>query len=245
MKNTKINNLIKLNSVCLIPARKNSKRIKNKNIKNFFGKPLIYYSIMAAKKSNLFQRIIVSTDCVNIKKIAESYGAEVPFIRPKKVSNDKATDISVVKHFLNFYSKKKIKFKYLCYLYPTNPLLKIKTLKKSFELLKKKSAQKTLTISKYEYPIQRALKNDNGVIAFREPKFKNSTSQSLENFYQDATQCYWYNLDKIINFNNFQTFKTYGYELSNTEFVDLNDNNDMKKLKFLFKYKNKKKFLIR
>ena len=239
MKNIRNKKLIKIGSVCLIPARKGSKRIKNKNIKSFFGKPLIYYSIMAAKKSNLFDKIIVSTDCPNIKKISESYGAEVPFLRPKKISNDTATDISVIKHFLQFYLTKKIKFNYLCYLYPTNPLLKMNTLKKSFELLKKKSAQKVLTISNYEYPIQRALKNNNGVISFREPKFKDSTSQSLEDFYQDATQCYWYNLDKIINFNNFHTFKTYGYELSNTEFVDLNDNNDLKKLKIFFKIFNK------
>ena len=229
---------MKKNSVCLIPARKGSKRITNKNIINFYGKPLIYYSIIAAKKSGLFDRIFVSTDCSNIKRIAEKYGAEVPFIRPKNIADDRATDITVVKHFLQFSKNNKLRFKYLCYLYPTNPLLKVKTLKKTLELLKIKSAQKTLTISKYEYPIQRALKIKKGKILFREPNFKDKTSQSLETFYQDATQCYWYNLDKIKNFDNFENFNTYGYELNNTEFVDLNDKNDLKKLQIFFKLKN-------
>jgi len=97
--------------ICLIPARKGSKRIKNKNIKIFFGKPLISYAINVAKKSNLFDKIIVSTDCIKIKKISEKFGAEVPFIRPNNLSNDKSTDIDVVKHFLNFCKKKEINCK--------------------------------------------------------------------------------------------------------------------------------------
>ena len=71
--------------ICIIPARKGSKRIKNKNIINFFGKPLIYYSIKAALKSKIFSKIIVSTDCKKIANISKKYGAEVPFLRNKKL----------------------------------------------------------------------------------------------------------------------------------------------------------------
>ena len=66
-------------NIAIIPARSGSKRIKNKNIKLFCGKPIIYYSINEAKKSKIFQKIIVSTDSEKIKKISEKYGAEVPF----------------------------------------------------------------------------------------------------------------------------------------------------------------------
>ena len=65
--------------ICIIPARGGSERIKNKNIIDFYGKPLIYYSIKAAKKSNIFSRIIVSTDSKKIMGIVKKYGAEVPF----------------------------------------------------------------------------------------------------------------------------------------------------------------------
>ena len=112
-------------NICLIPARKGSKRIKNKNIKIFNGKPIIYYSIKAALNSRLFDKIIVSTDCNKIKKIAIKAGAEVPFLRPKILSGDKVIDREVIKHFLNFSKINKWKISLLCYLYPVNPLIKI------------------------------------------------------------------------------------------------------------------------
>ena len=82
--------------ICIIPARKGSKRIKNKNIKLFAGKPLISYVIQIAKKSKLFSRLIVSTDSKKISNIAKINGAEVPFIRDKKLSNDYTPSIKVL-----------------------------------------------------------------------------------------------------------------------------------------------------
>ena len=229
-------------NICLIPARKGSKRIKDKNIKLFNGKPLISYTIEVIKKTKIFDKIIVSTDCDKIAKIARFYGAETPFRRPSYLSNSKATDIDVLKHFISFLKKNKISTNYICYAYATNPLLKISTIVNTFRLLKKKDIQRVLTISKYEYPIQRALKKaTDGKISFREPKFRNSTSQKLKVFYQDACQCYWYNLNQIKNFNKFEKLNTLGYELKNLEFVDLNDADDFNKLNFLFKLKKIKK----
>ena len=227
---------MKVSTVCLIPARKGSKRIKNKNILKFDGKPMIAHSIQLAKKSKIFDEIFVSTNCKKTAKIAEKYGAKIPFIRPQIISNDNSTDIDVLEHFVNFSKRKKISINYICYIYPANPLLKITTIKNSFKKLIKKKAQKVLTIAKYEYPIQRALRmSKKNEIQFREPKYKNYTSQKLINYYQDATQLYWYNLKKIENFNNYERFVTYGLELKNTEFVDLNDKDDFKKLKIFYK----------
>lgn len=86
--------------IAIIPARSGSKRIKNKNIRSFKKKPLIYYSIKAAQKSKLFKDIFVSTDCKKIAKIAQKYGAKVPFLRPKKLSDDFTSTQSVIRHFL-------------------------------------------------------------------------------------------------------------------------------------------------
>ena len=72
------------NTIAIIPARQNSKRLKNKNLKNFLGKPLIYYSINELKKSNLISEVVVSTDSKRITKISEKLGAIVPFLRNKK-----------------------------------------------------------------------------------------------------------------------------------------------------------------
>ena len=147
-------------NICLIPARSGSKRIKNKNIKNFFGKPIISYTIKTAINSKLFDKIFVSTDSEKIANISKKNGAEVPFIRPKSISNDYAPDKEVIDNFLKYASKNKININYLCYIYPINPLIKISTLKKCKSLLLNSNCKKVMTVGKYSYPIQRALFED-------------------------------------------------------------------------------------
>ena len=88
--------------VAVIPARGGSKRIPKKNIKEFFGKPIISYSIRAAIDSQLFDKVIVSTDCDNIARAAIKYGAEVPFMRPKELSGDFLGTHEVVGHALTW-----------------------------------------------------------------------------------------------------------------------------------------------
>ena len=90
--------------IAIIPARGGSKRIKRKNIKKFHNEPIISYSINQAKKSKLFDRIIVSTDDVEIADISKEYGAEVPFMRPKSISDDYATLSQVQEHAINNYN---------------------------------------------------------------------------------------------------------------------------------------------
>ena len=86
--------------VCIIPARKDSKRIKNKNIKILNGKPLIEYTIIEAKKSKLLDKIIVSTDSPTIREISEKNGIKVYKLRSKKLSSEKAKMLSVLKNAL-------------------------------------------------------------------------------------------------------------------------------------------------
>ena len=90
-------------NICVIPARGGSKRIPRKNIKDFFGKPLIAYSIETAIKSNLFQRVIVSTDDEEIAIIAKKYGAEIPYLRPKELSDDFTGTADVVNHAVEYF----------------------------------------------------------------------------------------------------------------------------------------------
>ena len=93
--------------LCIIPARKGSKGLKNKNIKMLNKIPLIAWSILVAKKCKQIDEIIVSTDSIKISKIAKTYGAKVPFIRPKKFATDKSSSFSVLKHAIDFFKKKK------------------------------------------------------------------------------------------------------------------------------------------
>ena len=115
-------NKIDNNFLCIIPARKGSKGLKNKNIKILNGKPLIAWSIITAKKSKYLQNIIVSTDCSKIANISKKFGAEVPFLRPKKYAQDKSSSFSVIKHALDFLKTKDILYDYIVLLEPTSPI---------------------------------------------------------------------------------------------------------------------------
>jgi pseudaminic acid cytidylyltransferase len=223
--------------ICLIPARSGSKRLKNKNITTFFGRPMISYPIKIALKSKLFNKVFVSTDSKKIAKISKIFGAETPFIRPKKLANDYATDINVLKHFISFIKKKGLNIRFLCYIYPVNPLLKVSTLKKCKKLLLNSKSEKIMTVGKFSYPIQRALKKNNisGDINFKENTNKGKRSQDLEAYYHDAAQCYWFDLRKIKNIADTK-IKTKAILLKNFEFLDVDTHEDLTNLKKIYKY---------
>ena len=103
-------------NIALIIARIGSKRIKNKNIKFFFGKPVIAYSIINALNSKIFSRVIVSTESKKISNISKFYGAEVPFKRPKKLANNKTSTIKVIQHVIKKLSLKKKTYKFMLYI---------------------------------------------------------------------------------------------------------------------------------
>ena len=216
-------------NICLIPARIGSKRIKKKNIKIFHGKPLISYAIVNAKKSKLFKKIIVSTDSKIISSIAKKNGAEVPFLRPKKYSHDKATDEQVRRHFIEYCKKEKINLKYLCYLYPATPLLKVSTLKKTFNFFKKNKFSELMVIAKYRSPIAKVFVKNKKNAVKQLNKYKNYKRE----FFYDAGQFYWYNINAKIK-------KKCGFEINPYEAIDINTISDFELARKLFSIKNKK-----
>lgn len=185
-----------MSCVCVIPARGGSKRIPYKNIKLFHNKPMIAYSIEVAKKCALFDKIIVSTDDENIANVALKYGALVPFMRPKELSDDFTGTGAVVSHALEFLQKCGEKFDFLCTIYATAPFLKVEFLLQAYEKLKNSSAKHAFSCTSMPFPIFRTFKitNDERCEMFWRENFS-KRSQDFEMAYQDAGQFYWTNLN--------------------------------------------------
>lgn len=181
-------------SVCIIPARGGSKRIPKKNIKDFFGKPLIAYSIETALNSKLFEKVLVSTDDEEIAAIAKKYGAVVPFLRPKALSDDFTGTGAVISHALSFLQTQGERYDYVCSIYATAPLLQVKYLKEGFEKLKNSDAVNSFSATSMPFPIQRTFKINNDRCEMFWPENFKKRSQDLEEAYQDAGQFYWKNL---------------------------------------------------
>jgi pseudaminic acid cytidylyltransferase len=179
-------------NVAIIPARGGSKRIPRKNIKLFFGKPMIAYSIEAAIKSKCFDKVIVSTDNKEIAEIARLYGAEVPFVRPAELSDDYAGTIPVIKHAIEYFLDKGVSIKNVCCIYATAPFISPDDLITGKDLLETENCDYILPVTTYAYPIQRSLKrNDTGFIAMNSPENWEVRSQDLDEMYHDVGQFYW------------------------------------------------------
>ena len=121
-------------NVAIIPARGGSKRIPRKNIRKFNGKPIIAYSIEKALLSDLFGKVIVSTDDDEINSIAKQFGSEVPFKRPAQLSDDYTGTTEVVAHAIKWMENQKWSLNSVCCTYPTAPLMDIEYLITSFEI---------------------------------------------------------------------------------------------------------------
>lgn len=184
-------------SIAIIPARGGSKRIPRKNIKMFHGKPLIAYSIQAAMESNLFDKIIVTTDDEEIAGIAKEYGATVPFIRPKELSDDFTGTTDVINHTLQWLSDHGEKYDYSCTIYATAPLLQSRYIVEGFEKLQHSDAVNAFSCTSMPFPIQRTFKITTGErCEMFWPDNYMKRSQDLEEAYQDAGQFYWTRLDQ-------------------------------------------------
>ena len=123
----------------LIPARSGSKGVPNKNVLELNGHPLLGWSIAAAKKSKLIDRVIVSTDSAEYADIATAYGAEIPFIRPDKISSDLSTDLEFIEHALDFFKEESYEPDYIAHLRPTTPIRDPELIDEAIKLANHKS----------------------------------------------------------------------------------------------------------
>lgn len=223
------------NIIAIIPARGGSKRIKNKNIKLFNKKPMIYWSIQAAIKSNLFDRIIVSTDSRKIASYAKKFGAEVPFMRSKILADDITSPYEVVKDSILKIKGQLSKSTHICCIYACAPNMAIKDLKYGYKESLKRKSYYVLPIVEYPHPIQRSFKlNKNKKIIVEDKKAILQRTQDLCTFYHDAGQFYWGNLNtwlkKELNLSN-----GYGFPIPYWRSIDVDTLDDWERAEIMSK----------
>lgn len=178
--------------VAIIPARGGSKRIPRKNIRPFLGKPIIAYSIEAAIASGQFDKVIVSTDDQEIADVAQSFGAEVPFLRDRTLADDHATIMDVLSDAYGRLTGVYGDVTELCCIYATAPFVTIRALKQGAEILRTAEAAVALSVAKFNYPIQRALgMTSKGTLEMIDKRHLTTRSQDLPEAFMDAAQFIW------------------------------------------------------
>lgn len=186
-----------MQNIAIIPARGGSKRIHQKNIKDFLGKPIIAYSIENAIESKLFKEVMVSTDNEEIAQISKKYGSSVPFLRSKNTSTDFAIISDVITEVLDNYKKTEVEFDYFCVIFATAPFVSVKKLTEGLEILIKNGFDSVISVVKYSYPIQRALISENNKLSLIHPENYEKRSQDLMPTYHDSGQFYWMKVNEF------------------------------------------------
>ncbi|MCL2254797.1 MAG: pseudaminic acid cytidylyltransferase [Lachnospiraceae bacterium] len=220
-------------SIAIITARGGSKRIPKKNIKDFCGRPMIYYAIDTALKAGVFNHVMVSTDDAEIAEIAKSFGAEVPFMRSLVTSGDLATTDDVLTEVLKEYQIRGEMFDSFCCIYPTCPLLKAERLREAMAMLSE--CDGVIPVVRFSYPPQRGIYVAEGRIERIYPEHYKTRSQDLKPIYHDSGQFYALRADAFLAAGTLNVPNLKAMILSEMEVQDIDTEADWELAELKFK----------
>ena len=225
-------------NIAIIPARSGSKRIKKKNIKNFFNKPILLHVIDNLKKVNKLDYIVVSSDSNEILKIANKGGADLLIKRPKNLSDDKTDIKSVIKHAIR-YLEKSIKIDKVLCIFPTAVFTKPLTINKAF-IKEKKTNKLIFSATKFNHPIERSFFLKNKKLSLNYPNLIGRRTQDLKENFHDAAQFYLASKNKWLNNDSIISKKSIFLEIPALQSQDIDNENDWEIAEKLWRIQNTK-----
>ena len=227
----------KKNIVAIIPARGGSKRIPNKNIKLFCGKPLISYPISMLKSCDLISKVLVSTDSEQIKRESLFYGAIVPFMRPKKLSDDYAATSDAILHALDWLIENETTHvDYVLTMYPAATSITEEEIEKAIFMIEDGDVDSVFTALEFPHPIQRAYVQDKkGYVKMIAKNERNKRTQDLENTFHDAGQFYLTKAQKLLEEKELICKKSKHLVLDKKRFIDVDSIEDFTHAENLYK----------
>ncbi|PIW60928.1 acylneuraminate cytidylyltransferase family protein [Shewanella sp. CG12_big_fil_rev_8_21_14_0_65_47_15] len=222
--------------LALIPARAGSKRIVNKNIKPFAGKPLIAWTIEAAKACENITDVVVSTDGEDIAAIARQYGAETPFIRPDILSSDTASSIDVVLHAVDFLSESGRDYDLLLLLQPTSPLRGTSDISTAIDFFRRSNAQGVISVCECEHsPLwANILPESKSLDGFISPEISELRSQDLPVYYRFNGAIYLFDVQQLqLRKSFFYSQNVFAHVMNKEDSIDIDTEIDFQFGEFL------------
>ena len=219
-----------MKNLAIIPARSGSKGLKDKNIKELNKKPLIYYAIKEAKKSNIFDEIMLSTDSVLYADIGKKLGVSVPFLRDDNLSTDTVSTWDVVKDVLKRYGEKNIYFDTVCILQPTSPLRISEDIVKSYDMFKEKDANFVVSVCGMDHcPLwSNTLDDTLSMENFIDKNIIKMPRQELPTYYRINGAVYIIKTKYLFEAKDIYSSKSYAYIMPKTRSIDIDDIVDFK-----------------
>lgn len=226
-----------MRNLAIIPARSGSKGLIHKNIMNLDGMPLLGYSVIAAKKSGLFDKVMVSTDSEEYAAVARKCGAEVPFLRSEKNSTDTAGSWDVVEEVLDCYMAQGIEFDNVCLLQPTSPMRTAEDIIGAYQLFLQKDATAVISVCEAEHPPLWSghLGEDNSLDGFLQ-RSSNRGRQSYGAYYRLNGALFFVKVPELRKDHFLYREGCYAYVMSREHSVDIDSIMDFRYAEFLMKY---------
>ena len=226
-----------MGNLAIITARSGSKGLKDKNIKPLKGKPLLAYSIEAARKSGLFEEVYVSTDSEKYAEITKEYGGDVPFLREKENANDTASSLDTVQEALNKYKEMGREFDTVCLLQPTSPLRQPEDICAGYELLQQKNARAVIGVTETDHsPLWCGVLPENGNLEnFISKETLAKPRQQLPTYYRINGALYIFQRESFSPKMNLYEADCFAYVMPKERSIDIDDEMDFQMAEFLMK----------
>ena len=227
--------------LAIIPARKGSKRLPNKNIIDLCGKPLIAYTIEAALGSSYIDHVLVTTDCELIASIAKKSGADVPFLRPDNLATDKSTSMDVVFHALNISESIYGVIDYIVLLQPTSPLRTYEDIDNALKKLDTVSLGSVVSVCKTAHsPLwTNTLPYDLSMKNFLKHEYQEKRSQDLPTFYSLNGAIYVSTKVSLDKYKSFLNSETYASVMDSDNSIDIDNLRDFQLAEIILNETNK------
>ncbi len=226
-------------NVAVIPARGGSKRIPRKNIREFCGKPIIAWPIEFAKRTKIFEHILVSTDDEEIAKISKKYGAEVSFVRPAHISDDYTGTTEVVAHAVSWMQEQEWSLDAICCIYATSVFITQEDLLRGYDALNTGKWKYAISATDFEYSIFRSFKiHPKQGLKMIFPECFDSRSQDLPEALHDAAQFYWGTPEAWLNNLKLLDSHSYPVIIPRWRIQDIDNEDDWKRAELLFNKTN-------
>ncbi len=227
--------------VAIIPARGGSKRIPNKNIRSFMGKPMILHTLKTCKDSNLFDKIHVSTDSLKIKEVVENFKIKIDFLRPKDLADDSTPIMPVLKYVLTKYKDMKIQFDQVWLILPCSPLISKEDLINAEKIYhSQKNKTKLMSVAKYPVPIEWAFKkNEHGILKAVNVGAFEIPSQNIDpSFYDTGNFSIFSEKDIVLSSGAGEGDNFIPFEIPFTRGLDIDDEEDWVNAEKIFSLSN-------
>lgn len=230
-----------MRNIAVIPARSGSKGLKDKNIKELNGKPLLAYSIEAAQQSGIFDRIHVSTDSEIYAGIARTYGADVPFLRSTEMSSDTSSTWDAVRFVLKEYEKRGETFDTITVLQPTSPLRTVEDITGAYRFFKEKQASMISSVCEMDHsPLwSNTLPEDLSMKDFEDEKLAFLPRQSLPVYYRENGAIYIVKAEQLFRDINIYKDRCYAYIMDKSHSIDIDGELDFAIAKTIMEMENK------